>query len=158
MLKACVCYFSYFHQIIALKWKILSYLMLFFILKIFKFLNFCFPSFFPVHHYFRGWSKINLIVYDIYCLHKNLITQVVWYLHNEKKEWHWNFVNWYSLKWGTFGNTEKIWEKWKNHAENVQHKLVPKPVLIFVNKPKQPMHTTNSFKNKMYWKKIIKKS
>ena len=22
---------------------------------------------------------------SIYCLHKNLITQVVWYLHNEKK-------------------------------------------------------------------------
>ena len=43
---------------------------------------------FPVSHCFRAWSKINLKVYDINCLNKNLITHFVWYLG--KKVWHWN--------------------------------------------------------------------
>ena len=34
-------------------------------------------------------------------------------------------------------------------------KWVPKAVLILVKNPKQPLCTTNSFKNKIFWK-IIK--
>ena len=42
--------------------------------------------FFPVSHWFRGWLKINLKVYDIInCLYKNLITHFVWYLEREKR-------------------------------------------------------------------------
>ena len=33
----------------------------------------------------------------------------------------------------------------ENHAENVRQKLAPDPYLIFLNNPKQPLHTRNSF-------------
>ena len=77
-----------FHQMIALQelWIMFSIsskkLFLFF-----RYLNFCiflFPSFFPVSHCFRGWSKKNLKIYDVInCLSKNLITHFVWYLEKE---------------------------------------------------------------------------
>ena len=35
---------------------------------------------------------------------------------------------------------------WKNHAENMQQKLVPDFFIILVNNPKQPLHTRHSFK------------
>ena len=38
----------------------------------------------------------------------------------------------------------------KNDTENVLQKLVPKPFLIYVNNPKQPLHARNSFKNKIF--------
>ena len=65
------------HQMVALQnlWKMLfiSSKKLFFVLKIFKFLYFGLPLFLPVSHCFRGWSKINLEVYDVIkCLNKNL--------------------------------------------------------------------------------------
>ena len=45
-----------------------------------------FPLFLPVGHCLRGWSKINLKVYDaISCLNKNSITHFVWYLEKEKR-------------------------------------------------------------------------
>ena len=34
--------------------------------------------------------------------------------------------------------------------------LVPDPFLNWVNNPKQPLDVRNSFKNKIFWKKIIK--
>ena len=79
-----------YHQMIALQelWK------MFFISsrKLFsfsKYPNFCisvFRSFSPVSHCFRGWSKINLKVYDVInCLNKMLITHFVWYLEKEKR-------------------------------------------------------------------------
>ena len=42
-------------------------------------------------------------------------------------------------------------------------KLAPKasprpPLLILLYKRKQPLHARNSFKNKMFWKRIIKKA
>ena len=44
------------------------------------------PVFLPISHCFRGWSKINLKVYDIInCLNKNLITHFIWYLEKEIK-------------------------------------------------------------------------
>ena len=36
-------------------------------------------------------------------------------------------------------------------------KLAPDPFLILLNNQKQPLHTRNSFKNKVFWKSIIKK-
>ena len=45
---------------------------------------------------------------------------------------------------------------WKNHAENIHQKLDPGPFLILVNNPKKPLHVRNSFKNKIFWKGIIK--
>ena len=50
--------------------------------------SFVFPCsllFFSVGHCFRGWSKINVKVYDvIICLNKNLMTNFVSYLEKEK--------------------------------------------------------------------------
>ena len=67
----------------------------------------------------------------------------------KNKGWHWNFVHWLSIEYRTF--------LWKNHAENVQQKLAPDPFLILLNNQKQPLHTRNHFKNKIFWKRIIKK-
>ena len=54
-----------------------------------RYSNFCisvFPLFLPVSHCFRGWSKINLKVYDVTnCLNKNLMTHFVWYFEKEKR-------------------------------------------------------------------------
>ena len=44
----------------------------------------------------------------------------------------------------------------ENHAKNVHQKLAPDPFLILLNNPKQPLHARNSFKNKIFWKGIIK--
>ena len=53
-------------------------------IQIFVFLSS--PLFLSVSHCFRGWSKINLKVYDIInYLNKNLITHFVWYLGKEKR-------------------------------------------------------------------------
>ena len=38
----------------------------------------------------------------------------------------------------------------KNHAENVQQKLVPDLFIILVNNPKQPLHARNYFKSKIF--------
>ena len=38
----------------------------------------------------------------------------------------------------------------------MHQKLVPDPLLILVNNPKQPMHAINSFEIKIFWKRIIK--
>ena len=38
----------------------------------------------------------------------------------------------------------------------MHQKLVPDPFLILVNNSKQPLHTRNYFKNKMFWKRITK--
>ena len=44
------------------------------------------PLFVPIIHFFAGWSKINLEVYDVInCLNKNLLAYFVWYLQNEKR-------------------------------------------------------------------------
>ena len=63
--------------------------------------------------------------------------------------WHWNFVHWESIKYIAF--------LWKNHAENVHQKLAPNPFLILLHNPKQPLHARIFFKNKILWKRIIKK-
>ena len=39
----------------------------------------------------------------------------------------------------------------------MQQKLVPDLFIILVNNPKQPLHARNSFKSKIFWKRIIKK-
>ena len=39
---------------------------------------------------------------------------------------------------------------WENHAENVHQKLVPDPFLTMVYNQKQPLHTRNSFENKIF--------
>ena len=45
---------------------------------------------------------------------------------------------------------------WKNNPENKSQKLVLDPFLILVNKPKQPLHIRNYFKNRIFWRRIIK--
>ena len=45
----------------------------------------------------------------------------------------------------------------ENHAENVHQRLVPDPFIILLNSPKQSLHARNSFENKIFVKRIIKK-
>ena len=65
------------------------------------------------------------------------------------KVWHWNFVHWWSVKYGKF--------LWKNHAENVHQELARDTLLILVSNPKQLLHAINSLLNKIFWKRIIRK-
>ena len=46
---------------------------------------------------------------------------------------------------------------WFLFTKNVHQKVAPDPFLIYLNNPKQAMHTRNSFKSKVFWKTIIKK-
>ena len=43
------------------------------------------------------------------------------------------------------------------NAENVHQKLAPDPFLILLIIPKHPLQARNAFKNKLFWKRIIKK-
>ena len=88
-LVSAIFYWIFFsHQMIALQklWKmfIISSKKLF---SFSRYSDFCisiFPSFSTCQPFFRGWSKINLKVFDIInCLNKNLITYFVWYLEKE---------------------------------------------------------------------------
>ena len=74
-----------------------------------------------------------------------MIAYFAWDLEKQKKVWHWNLVNWYSIKYGTF--------LWKNHAEKLHQKLVPDLFLILINNQEHPLHARNSFNNK----RIIKR-
>ena len=92
--KACVCYFlsNFYFPPNDSPSKTMKNVFLFHLkssfcsrdIQIFLFLSS--PLFLPVSHCFRGWSKINLKVYDIInCLNKKLITYFVWYLGKEKR-------------------------------------------------------------------------
>ena len=88
--KACVPYFSFFQQnILKIIMKNAFYFILkaLFVFEIFKFLYIPLLLFFPVNHWLRGWSNINLKVYDVSnCLNKNtLITHFVLYIEKEKR-------------------------------------------------------------------------
>ena len=77
-----------FHQMMALQklWRMFFIWSkkLFSFLRYLNFWTLVFPSFFPISHYFRGWSKKSLKIYDaINYLNKNLITHFVWYLEKE---------------------------------------------------------------------------
>ena len=99
-------------------------------------------------HWLRGWLKINLKNYGVSnCLNQNLITILLDILRR-KKDMTLNFANWLSNKEYFYG---------KNHAENVHHNQVAEPFLVLVNNAKQPLHARNCFKNKKFWKRIIKK-
>ena len=105
--------------------------------------------FLPVSHCFRVWSKINLKVCDVInCLNKNLITHFVWYLVKEKR----NDTETLSV-YRVLNKEHFILE---NYAANAHQRLIPDLFLILVNKPKQPLLAINSFKNKIFWKRIIK--
>ena len=81
-----------------------------------------------------------ILKFVINCLNMNLITHFVWYLDKE-------------IRCGI--ETLSIYPK--NHAENVLQKLAPNHFLILLNNPDQELHTRNSFKNKVFWQRIIKK-
>ena len=88
--KACVPYFSSFQQnILKIIMKNAFYFILkaLFVFETFKFLYIPLLFFFPVNHWLRGWSNINLKVYDVSnCLNKNtLITHFVLYIEKEKR-------------------------------------------------------------------------
>ena len=39
---------------------------------------------------------------------------------------------------------------WKNCVDNVHQKIVPHPLLVLVNNPKQKLRARNSFKSKIF--------
>ena len=45
----------------------------------------------------------------------------------------------------------------ENHAENMHQKLLTDPFLILLYNPKQPLYARNSYKKKIFGKRIIKK-
>ena len=108
------------------------------VLEMFKFLYFCFPFFFPVSHWLRGWSKINLKVYDVSnILSKILITHLVWHLEKDKR---------YDIKILSIDRVLRQEHFYgKKHAENVHQKLVLDAFLILVNNQKQPSHVKKLF-------------
>ena len=90
LLKACVRYFSFFHQMITL--KIYEKCFLFQLKSFFCFEDihiFVFPSssLFPsVSYCSRRWSKLNLKVDGVINgLNKNLKTHLVWYFESERR-------------------------------------------------------------------------
>ena len=44
--------------------------------------------------------------------------------------------------------------QWKNHAENMQQKPVPDPILTLVNNRKYSLHARIFFENKIFWKRV----
>ena len=105
--------------------------------------------FLPVSHCFRGCSKINLKVYGVIkFLKENLIAHFVWYLEKEKR---------YDIE--TL-SIDRVLNKDHWYGRIMMKicikNLVPGLFLILVNNPK-PLHARNSFKNKIFLKKIIKK-
>ena len=51
----------------------------------------------------------------------------------------------------------KVCDFTKNYTEIVHQTLVADPFLILVNNPNQLLYARNSFKNRILWKRIIKK-
>ena len=81
--------------------------------------------FFSVSHSLRGWSKINLKVYDINnYLNKNLITHFVCYLEKEKR---------HDIETLSIDRARKEYFMQKSWRKCT-------PFLVLVNKPKQPLH------------------
>ena len=82
-----------FHQMIALRklWKtfFISSKILFSFSRYSKFCILVFPSFLPVNHCLRGWSRKNLEIYHVInCLNKSYITHFIWYPEKEIRCYH----------------------------------------------------------------------
>ena len=91
---------------------------------------------------------INLKVYVINCLNKNLIIHLVWYLEKENRYDNETL------------STDRVLNKEHFYGKIMQKmctKSLPQtPFFILVNNLKQPLHARTSFKNKIFWKGIIK--
>ena len=115
-------------------------------IHIFVFLSF--SLFLLVSHCFRGWSKINLKFYDVIsCLNQNLTTYFVWYLNKNKR---------YDIETLSINRVLDKEHFCGKSYRKCEPKASPRPFLILVNNPKQSLHAINSFKNKIFWKRIIK--
>ena len=110
-----------------------------------RYLNFDISSFSlypPVSHCSKRWPKINLKVYDVISwLNKNLKTHIVCCLEEENKS-----------------DIETYWKILKDIAENVHQKLVPDPIVILVNSLNSQIYARDPLENKLFWKRIIKKT
>ena len=104
------------------------------------------PLFFSVAHCFRGWLKINLKVCLIIHLSKNLLTHLVWYLEKEKR---------YDIENLSVDIECLIRNIFMEKSCRKCAQVVSDPFFILVNNPK-PSHARNSFKNKIFWKRIAK--
>ena len=96
------------------------------------------PLFLPIRHCFRGWLKINL--YDVIsCQNKSLITHFLWYF--EKDERH--DIKALSI----------------DRVLNIIRDILQKMCMAHLaNNLKKSMHARNSFKKKIFWKTVIKKT
>ena len=109
------------------------------------------PLFLSVSHCFKGCSKINLKVYDIInCLNKNLIMYFVWYLEKDKRH------DIETLSIDRVPNKEHFYGK---IIQKMCTKSYPRtPFLILVNNLKQPLHSRNYFKKKIFLKEDYQKA
>ena len=91
-------------------------------------------------------SKINIRVYVlINCVNKNLIAHFIWYLEKEKRSDIWTLP------------IDRELNKKYFYGKNVHQTRVPVSFSILVNNPKETFHARNYSKNKIFWKRIIKK-
>ena len=72
---------------------------------------------------------------------------LVWYLEKEKR---------YGIKTLSISKVLSKEHFYGKMQENGHQKLVPDPFFILVNNPKQSLRARNSFRNKIFWKGIIK--
>ena len=82
------------------------------------------------------------------CIIVPLIRHFVWYLEKERR------CDIEALSIDRELNKEHFYGKIK---QKMHQKLASDPFLIFLNNPKQPLDVINYFKNKVFWKRIIKK-
>ena len=72
---------------------------------------------------------------------------LVWYLEKEKR---------YGIKTLSISKVLSKEHFYGKMQENGHQKLVPDRFFILVNNPKQSLRARNSFRNKIFWKGIIK--
>ena len=105
------------------------------------------PLFLPVDHCFSWWSKINLKVYDVInCLNKNFITRFDWYLEKEKRH---DIETLFIVR---VLNKDYFYGKIVQTICTKSYSQIP--CFILANNSK---HTRNSFKSKIFWKRVVKK-
>ena len=116
-----------------------------------RYSNFCISAFFlSVSHCFRGWWKINVKLCDIInCVNKNFVTHFVWYPKKVKR------YDIDTLSIDRVLNKEHFY--WKIMQKMCTRGYSQTRFLTLVGNPKKPMHAKNYFKNKVFWKRIIKK-
>ena len=153
ILKACVRYFlsNFYFSLNDSPSKTMKNVFLVHLKTSFRFRDihiFVFSSFFSPQPLEVDPRKI--LVYDVINrLSKNLITHFVWHLEKQIR------CDTETLSSDRELNKEHFYGK---IMQKMCTKSSPQTFFFLLNNPKQPLHARNSFKNKVFWKRIIKKA